>query len=169
MLSQKVNLPDGRKSCELGFWNLTSKLKFASPCFLSLYRLPSWLTYWSEGWHASVDRYRHKIYQLLIAMHEESENVLPLNQVHLYNNYWSNPVFDIIDRLMRSTKPISADYLADHRLMDLARSYSEMEEKRIEANLDHFKWVIDDSSTLRLITGPGRIERVSYIQIMTLE
>lgn len=39
-------------------------------------------------------------------------------------------------------------------------SYVETEERRLEQNLDRFRYDIDEEDTLSLITGPDRIEKV---------
>ena len=49
--------------------------------------------------------------------------------------------------------------------MDIFQSYLEQEQNLLLAQLRRFNFVIDGPDTLALITGPGRVEKVSGLSL----
>jgi hypothetical protein len=90
-------------------------------------------------------------------LHESVERVLPLNR-HQADVYLSDWTFEEIDRILRALDPVTPDL----KLSSFTRDFAQREEDRLQENLESFGYEIDDSSTLRLITGEGREERVRF-------
>jgi hypothetical protein len=112
------------------------------------------------GWHLSIDHYRKKIYQLIQRMMTLTENVHPSNQRYVHE-YFTHDTFNRIELLLRSTKPASHDIRGDPQLMKLTGAYTDFEEERLEERLKGVAYEIDAVSTVSLLTGPGKIEKVS--------
>lgn len=64
-------------------------------------------------------------------------------------------------RVAQTTTSFTPFYPSDTSLVTQFQSYTEAEEERIRKNLEEFHYDIDAMDTLALITGPGRIEKVS--------
>jgi len=90
-------------------------------------------------------------------MHDTLALVLPANRVSI--DYY---LLDLsrLDPLLASLDPCPCSL--NGAFVAKVHTYARSEETRMEVNLRLFKYNIDDSDTLYLITGPGRIERVSY-------
>lgn len=85
------------------------------------------------------------------------ESVLPTNR-QLVDQYLGQYVFTQIQLLLRSIGPCDT---SDPLLLERARTYVEEEEERIKSNLENFDYQLDAHNTVLLVTGHGRIERVS--------
>jgi hypothetical protein len=110
------------------------------------------------GWHFIVWEYRVKICGIVLNMFRSRDHLLPPNR-SLVDEYINDPALDTLTVLLRPVQPFNSK-LDDHfRLKTL--KYAQEEEARIESNLQLMSYEIDAPSTLMLITGPGRIERVS--------
>ena len=73
--------------------------------------------------------------------------------------YLANPALDDLLTMLWYIQPFDADI--DDQFRQRATAYAQQEESRMEGNLRLMAYEVDDSSTLSLITGPGRVERVS--------
>lgn len=51
----------------------------------------------------------------------------------------------------------------DQSLREHFRSYIDLEEEQIRKNLLAINYDVDAADTVQLVTGPGRIERVSFL------
>ncbi|KAJ6573432.1 hypothetical protein DFH09DRAFT_916098 [Mycena vulgaris] len=123
--------------------------------------LLSWVAFWAEGWHATVTWYKNRIYNILIAMMGIIERMKPAN-VQSADKYLAGPAMRRLELLLRSTRSAPSTAYDDARLTRIADAFQEAEETRLETQLDGLLYEIDDTATLRLITGPGRIERYVY-------
>lgn len=85
-------------------------------------------------------------------------DVLPLNR-NAIDEYFGHWVFVRLELLLRSTQT-SKDW-RDPNLKKLTTWYTDLEEDRLDQNLQFFGYQIDAEDTVALITGPGRVERVS--------
>jgi hypothetical protein len=111
------------------------------------------------GYRASIIDYANKIDELFSKMEGVYTEVLPLNRqavVDYFANVWE-PVHTIIAALL----PLQ--YGQDDE-PEKFRSYLEKEEDRLGNNLKAVDYIIDGTDTLTLITGIGRIEKVSAWQ-----
>ncbi len=112
------------------------------------------------GWHVSVNRYKKMIRMILSAMYDTFPDVLPANREAMAT-YLQHRVIYRIDTLLRSTRDVSSNSLeSNSQLQRLTEDYTKIEESRIGANLGAVLYEIDGRSTVSLITGRGRIERV---------
>lgn len=75
--------------------------------------------------------------------------------------YLCDNVFGRIDLLLRSLQPLGTDAVDDAKLKRFIDDYSASEENRLKENLEGVAYDIDTPATVALVTGPGRIERVS--------
>ena len=62
--------------------------------------------------------------------------------------------------MLRSTRTVNPKILQDPDLTRMTEIYSTAEEERIDANLRDVAYELDTPTTVSLITGEGRIERV---------
>lgn len=90
-------------------------------------------------------------------MFRDRDNLLPTNRV-LVDEYLGHPVFDDLNMLLWSMQPFDTNIDENFRKRSL--EYAQSEESRMESNLHLMVYEIDTISTLLLMTGPGRIERV---------
>lgn len=114
------------------------------------------------GWQASITKYRSQIYHLVQTMFQVLEHVLPSNR-RAIDEYLFHPSFWRIELLLRSTRTISSAIMADSDLARYTDAFTSMEEERIEKNLKDVGYELDTPATVSLVTGEGRIERVSSI------
>ncbi|KAL1665575.1 hypothetical protein GGF50DRAFT_87903 [Schizophyllum commune] len=118
-----------------------------------------WFVYWGEGWYASLLEYRLKILHIMQVMYEVLDTLHPANRsaVDLYLNHYA---FRRVELLMRGLD--TSRSCADRRVIERFRSYTEQEEERLETSLANVGYAIDDTFTLEIVKGPGRIERYIY-------
>lgn len=122
--------------------------------------LPTWIAFWAVGWQASISKYKTQIYTLVQTMFQVLEHVLPSNR-RAIDEYLFHASFWRIELLLRSTRSISFKVMADQDLARITEAYSAAEEERIETNLKDVAYELDTPATVSLVTGEGRIERVS--------
>lgn len=96
-------------------------------------------------------------------MQEIAESSLSANRVPI-TSYLASHTLSKLDRVLAGitegqTELRWSDF-SDHNLMDIVSARDKYEEERLERKLKDFDWYVDDSSTVTLITGPGRIEMV---------
>ncbi len=117
--------------------------------------LPHWLAYWAIGWQMTATKYRDMIATLCAKMFAVRSQVHPANQ-HAIDRYlktvWKN-VSTLCNSVVRTDQAES--------LQERFKSYVEAEEQRLREGLETIKYDIDAMDTLLLVTGPGRIEKVS--------
>ncbi|PBK70525.1 hypothetical protein ARMSODRAFT_1035308 [Armillaria solidipes] len=149
------------------FTNIKSTPPFIkSTALTDSFRLPQWIAYWAKGWHVSVNQYKKKIRMILSEMYDTFPKVLPANR-EAVARYLQHRVIYKVDRLLRSTRDVSSNALDSSELRRLTEEYTNIEEARLGANLEDVRYEIDGRSTVSIITGPGRIERIlQYIYPM---
>jgi hypothetical protein len=107
------------------------------------------------GWQQALIEYSSKIRDIMGKMFAVLHTVRPENR-NAVNDYLLTvyePVTTLID---------SINYCPPNdALRARFRSYIDSEEERLRKNLDEVDYDIDATDTLALVTGPGRIERVS--------
>lgn len=88
-------------------------------------------------------------------------NVLPCN-LALINDYLDGSVFDSLDMLLRSTQPFAGSHdLTDTKLASLVSESDEELEGRLLPNLKDLEFKLFSVDRVTLVTGTGRMERVS--------
>lgn len=136
------------------------------------WNLTHWMAFWAVGWHQvrrhavslfltylaqSMARYVGKIQGLLAKMFALRLNVLPANRASV--NKYLDTIYHGVTTLHSALNPC---YI-NESLQEKFNSYVEAEETRLRGNLEAISYDIDAPNTLSLITGEGRIERVSLI------
>ena len=101
--------------------------------------------------------YKDRIDELFTKMFSIRRNVLPANQGTVQN--YLNGVWKKVSTL---TSSFGRAYQLDFNLQQRFRSYVDSEETRLKKELEIVEYDIDAMDTLSLITGPGRIEKVSH-------
>ncbi|KZV96120.1 hypothetical protein EXIGLDRAFT_833894 [Exidia glandulosa HHB12029] len=123
------------------------------------YSVLKWLAFWAAGFRVVCKDYALKIDALRVQMIKSATHALPCNRL-LVDKYLSKWYMDIIDYLTRGvlTKDKYDGNEDDDDIWAHFHDFVTSEEARLQRNLDRFG-VIDDSNTLSLILGPGRLER----------
>ncbi|KAF7296411.1 Protein kinase domain-containing protein [Mycena chlorophos] len=126
-----------------------------------------WVAFWAAGWHLSVTWYKNRIYNLLKTMLEIIPHVSAGN-VNAAGVYFACPGMRRVELLLRSTKsaPAKDTFGKDEgeysKLKESKEEFRVSEEKRLEQRLSRLLYELDDVATVRLVTGPRRIERYIY-------
>jgi hypothetical protein len=107
------------------------------------------------GHRASIIDYALKIEDLFAKMEGVRAEVLPLNlqAIIKYFTFVWEPVQTLIAAVLSLQQ--------SHDDPDKFKPYIEAEEARLENNLRAVDYIIDGTDTLPLITGVGRVEKVS--------
>ncbi|KAJ7429390.1 hypothetical protein B0H11DRAFT_2409490 [Mycena galericulata] len=129
--------------------------------------LLSWVAFWAAGWHASVTWYKNRIYNIISAMLSLVKRIKPAN-IQAADKYLNSPAMQRLELLLRSTHSAPGTTYDDGRLAQIIHAYQDSEEKKLATQLDSLLYELDDVATLRLITGPRRIERYVYPLIFRL-
>jgi hypothetical protein len=95
-------------------------------------------------------------------MFEVLNHIQPSNR-RAVDEYLYHSSFWRIELLLRSTRSVNPKILSDPDLFRNVDSYAKAEEDRLEANLQDVGYELDTPATVSLITGVGRIERVSCL------
>ena len=96
-------------------------------------------------------------------MYDSRKRLLPTNRA-MVDIYLDSPTVQRVDLIMYPLEPFVTK-LEENMKQKFIR-YAKEEEKRMEANLKLMAYEIDAPSTLALITGPGRIEKVCPLYIL---
>lgn len=141
-------------------------------------RLLHWIAFWAKGaqspsntpdnteyyvlrigWETSLADYKNKIFLILQEMNElHHQKVLKENRYHV-DNYLRHYAIAGVELVLRSTKATN-EYNLCPELDALTEAHASAEEERLRKNLENIHYDMDSASTVTLITGPGRIERV---------
>jgi hypothetical protein len=111
----------------------------------------------SEGWHLSIWEYRSQIAGILQQMWDLYPLTLLGNRSTVLE-YRKSTVLERLELLLLGIQRCPQDANLKHKIA----SYVQSEETRMEGNLRSVAYELDAPDTVTLITGPGRIERVSY-------
>nr|GAT44775.1 predicted protein [Mycena chlorophos] len=115
-----------------------------------------WIAYWSIGHHQNMLGYAEKINEILTKMFAIRPHILPANQ-QVANSYLEDVyggVYSVVSCLEKR--------IINKRIQAKFESYVTQEEERIRRNLESVKYDVDDSETLTLVAGEGRIERTVF-------
>lgn len=116
------------------------------------------------GWALSVKRYKEKLLDLVQQIYLARLHVLPCNMAFV-TDYLDGSAFKSLDTLLRSTQPFLGDHdSTDPKLTSLVTEFDEDLESRLLANLKDLKFNLSSVDKVTLVSGPGRIERVSICQ-----
>ncbi|KAJ6579585.1 hypothetical protein DFH09DRAFT_1246123 [Mycena vulgaris] len=120
-----------------------------------------WVALWAAGWHGIVTWYKNRIYNLLKAMLRLVRRVHPSNRTAV-DTYLGGDSIQQLELLLRSTRSAPANLYKDPKLTEIADAFQNEEVEGIAERLASVLYELDDVSTVRLVTGPGRIERYVY-------
>lgn len=106
------------------------------------------------GWRLSVAKYRDKIVTIFNVMHSIRSSLLPenINSVNEYINAVRRQVIQL------ALGPELGDLPED--LMPKFEAFVQYEEERMRKNLEEIRYDIDELSSVYLVAGSGRIEKV---------
>lgn len=116
--------------------------------------LPHWVAYWAIGHRAAMVHYKLLIEELFAKM----EGIIP--ELRLENRGSAHDYFAMSWKAIHTLTAGLDDHTPDPNQERFA-TYVESEEKRVKANLEAVDYIIDGLDTLSLVTGAGRIEKVS--------
>ncbi|KAJ4475478.1 hypothetical protein J3R30DRAFT_3375675 [Lentinula aciculospora] len=133
--------------------------------------LPVWIAYWAAGWQVGLTQYKAKIHAVIREMYKiidydtraespQDKRALRANR-KLIDQYLDDDVFHRIDLLLRSLHPAKTR-VQDAKLKQVIDFYISSEQIRLEGYLAGVAYDIDTPATVPLVTGPGRIERISF-------
>jgi hypothetical protein len=118
---------------------------------------------WAAGWHGTVTWYKNRIYNILDAMTTLLQRIKPAN-VQAADTYFAGTAIQRVELLLRSTRSAPSTVYSDPQLARIAHAFQAFEEKKLLSQLDGLAYELDDTATLRMITGSRRIERVSALR-----
>ncbi|KAI4527948.1 hypothetical protein K525DRAFT_282684 [Schizophyllum commune Loenen D] len=121
--------------------------------------LLKWLIYWGEEWYASLVDYRIKILRIMQRMYDRLQDLHPGNR-DTVDRYLYYSAFRRIELLMRGfnvSRPCANQSLRKHY-----QEYTNQEEVRLRTSLEECDYDLDDTFTLNMVKGPGRIERCIF-------
>ena len=108
-----------------------------------------------EGFRSSIIDYADKIYDLFAKMEGIRAEVLPPNW-EIIDHYFTFTWWQVCTLMDAVPPPLSLSLNPE-----IFKPYIEAEEAWLSANLKAVNYIIDGSDTLSLVTGMGRIEKVS--------
>ena len=107
------------------------------------------------GWQMTATVYREKIVEICAKMFAIRPLIHPANR---------NAVNQYLDTVWKKVATLTSSLVGKTQtdaLKGRFQSYVDAEEQRLREGLETFKYDIDAIDTLSLITGPGRIEKVT--------
>lgn len=116
--------------------------------------LSHWVAYWAIGHRAAMVHYKVLIEELFAKM----EGIIP--ELRLENRGSAHDYFAMSWKAVHTLTAGLDDHAPDPN-QERFTTYVESEEKRVKANLEAVDYIIDGLDTLSLVTGAGRIEKVS--------
>ncbi|KAJ3573153.1 hypothetical protein NP233_g2617 [Leucocoprinus birnbaumii] len=120
-----------------------------------------WIAFWAKGWETSVADYKNRIILILRQMDRLYHNVLPENR-RFVDMYLSDSAILDTHLILKSTKTEREHEAIAPELLTITREYTIAEEERIKLNLQNMDYDLDNTTTVTLVTGPGRIGRYLY-------
>ncbi|KAF7364190.1 Protein kinase domain-containing protein [Mycena sanguinolenta] len=123
--------------------------------------LPQWVAFWAAGWHPTVTWYKNRIRNILYAMNNLMLRIHPAN-TDFANTYFAGQGISQAERLLRSTRSAPSRAYEDPHLRRLAEQFQYMEEEKLKTKLEELLYYLDDTATIRGITGQRRIERYIF-------
>ncbi|KAI0960928.1 hypothetical protein AcV7_000168 [Taiwanofungus camphoratus] len=144
-----------------GYISITEINQFIELCPPELnWSFPRWLAYWAIGWRVTATEYRDKIQGILQQMLDMLSQLLPENR-YCADRYLTT-VWPIAVTL---TMSLDRDY---SYLQGRFQEYVDIEEERIQKNLEAVHYRIDAVDTLYLMVGSGRIEKSILVLLYLL-
>lgn len=110
----------------------------------------------NPGWHLETFLYKERMERLYFSMGLEQASTCQENRRYALDYLESSPL-DCVKRISRS-----ANYVGEvsDDLAELVRLRMEQEEARLVTRLEAVRYEVDAAESLRLLCGPGRVEKV---------
>lgn len=134
--------------------------------------MPKWIAFWAvgtlhvfnevlplmrsnQGWHAFVQKEISKMHTIFGEMFSLLQDIRHENQLSAEAYLMS-----VWKTVLELAGPPSAQNNRSEYIIDRFASYMESEEIRLKKMLEMINYDIDDVSTVEIIVGPGRVEKV---------
>lgn len=105
-------------------------------------------------------RYYHdRIQQVVSKIAELADQMLPVNRA-IYDKFQGSGILGNFELVLAAAYKAEDHIAWDPQLFDRFKSYVSQEEKRMKETLETIKYRIDAPSTLTLLLGSGRLEKV---------
>ena len=115
------------------------------------------------GFQISLCIYCDRIKKLLQHMQDMAESSLPANRVPVSSFLASQSVINVervLAGISKGQSDLKWEDISDSNLMDIVHARNRSEEERMGEKLKELNWYVDESNTLLLIIGAGRVEMV---------
>ncbi len=112
------------------------------------------------GYPLALRRYYIGIQIILARISVVSRKVLPTNRVFVDQFNWHSSATLELDQLLAGVHSAVEDLGGDEELFHRFKGFVDDEELRMQKTLESIKYNIDAPNTLRLVIGPGRLEKV---------
>ncbi|KAJ3573154.1 hypothetical protein NP233_g2616 [Leucocoprinus birnbaumii] len=144
-----------------GFISIREANTFANERPKSWGLLP-WIAFWAKGWETSIIDYKAKITEIIQKMDRLRYGMRAENKCFQDIYLLSDTILGIY-LILRSTLKGTQDCepLAPE-LQTITQEYIASEEGRLRQNLEAVNYYLDSPVTVRLVAGPGRIERYLF-------
>ncbi|KIK61458.1 hypothetical protein GYMLUDRAFT_43029 [Collybiopsis luxurians FD-317 M1] len=121
--------------------------------------LPKWMAFWTAGFPLTLKHYYTHIQLLLWFIEYLVPYVPQVNSqiVKAFVTKW--PFTSATDQLLAGMYDAVDDIYDNNDLFQRFKEYMDSEEGRMQKTLQTLKYRIDAENTLRLITGPGRLDK----------
>ena len=118
------------------------------------------MAFWTAGFPLTLRFYYTRIQMLLSRIGDRVRHVPLVNRplMDAFVSQWA--ITAGIDQFLAGVCDAVDDVYGDHELFGRFQDYIEQEEARMQKMLHTLKYKIDAENTLRLVTGPGRLEKV---------
>ena len=110
-----------------------------------------------SGWQLSATRYRDEVVEICSKMFAIRPYIHPANRSSV-DKYLQT----VWKRICTLTSSFATTYQSN-ALDERFRGYVDAEEQRLREGLETARYKIDETETLALITGPGRIEQACQL------
>ena len=122
--------------------------------------LPKWMAFWTAGFPLTLKHYYTHIQLLLWFIEYLVPCVLQINSqtVKVFVTKW--PFTSATDILLAGMYDAVEEIYDNNDLFQRFKEYMELEEGQMQKPLQTLKYRIDAENTLRLITGPGCLDKV---------
>lgn len=118
------------------------------------------MAYWTAGFPLTLKRYYNLVQILIGEIESKVAHSLQVNKQIIKNLVLDRSISGNIDRLLAGVYEAANDIYEDDELHDRFREFVVSEESRMQKILHILKYRIDAENTLRMVTGPGRLEKV---------
>ncbi|KIK61460.1 hypothetical protein GYMLUDRAFT_43033 [Collybiopsis luxurians FD-317 M1] len=121
--------------------------------------LVQWMAFWTAGFPLTLKYYYTRIQILMWHIEQRAQLAHQVNKQLIKIFVTSFHITIGTDRLLSGVYDAVNDINDDYELFQRFKDYIESKEKRMQKTLHTLKYRIDAENTLRLVTGPGRLDK----------